>query len=150
MGFIQDWIFGKEITYNDNRIGELTARIRNKKKTDCVWTGTYLIPGQKAETVIILEGDSNTPFSSQIKGIYALLDNIQDINHKVEEYWRNQPIVKQSFTADWMDRYYIEGISPWEIEDNSFEISYEPYDKNDSSYIALIWKDQEIREVEIK
>ena len=150
MGFIQDWIFGKEIKYNDNRIGELTARIRNKKKTNCTWTGTYLIPGQKAETVIILEGDNKAPFPSQIKGIYALLDNIQDINRKLEEYWKSKPFVKQSYTADWLDKYYIEGIWPRKIEENSFEITYEQYDKEQSSYISLIWKNKEISEVEIK
>lgn len=151
MGIIQDWIFGKEITYRDNRLGELTARIRNKKKEKgYVWTGTCLIPEQKTETVILLEGDKNAPFSGQLTGIYALLDNVQNINRKLDEYWKTEPFVKQSYTADWLDKYYIEATICCEIEDNSFEISYDPYDKEDSSYISLIWKDNEISEVEIK
>ena len=149
MAFIHDFLFGKEITYTDSKLGELKTRTRKfKANAQKVWMGELLIAGQKSKTVILLDGSAEKPSDRQINAMHKLIDSVTEIHRKAESVWRRNPEHTAVLDDDWLNHYYLAAINPLDAEENSFELSYEPDEEKAIEGITLIWKNSRITETE--
>ena len=150
MGIVKDLLLGKEYIFQDSKLGEFKTRIRNvNNKKNHTWLGTFFINGQKSETVIISEGNVESPFKDQLKAIHSIIDSIDLINQKVESEWKISEASNGNYEENWLSNNYLSVIVPRKIENNSFEINYESNNENSSKMISLIWENSRISEFEI-
>jgi len=150
MGAVKDLLFGKEYQFQDLKLGEFKTRIRNAKNLkNHTWMGTFFINGQKSETVIISEGNVESPFKDQLKAIHTIIDSIDLINQKVESEWKITQDSNGNYDENWLSNYYLAAITPRKIENNSFEINFESINQNSSDMISLTWENSKISEFEI-
>ncbi|MCP9762440.1 hypothetical protein [Lacihabitans soyangensis] len=150
MGF-KDFLFGKEKTIADTKLGYLKSRIRKTHPSiSYVWASEIRLSGQLQETVIILEGNSYGPFREQFDSAYIIVDNIKEIAERIHLESKSLNLDKTKFCGDWTKDFYLSAITPIDIGESSFEVEYESTNPNDNSYILFTWKDNIISEIEIK
>ena len=148
---IKDFLFGKEKTIADTKLGHLKARIRKTHPSvSCVWASEIRLSGQMQETVIILEGNSDGPFRAQLDSAYKIVDSIKEMATRIYLESKSLNFDKNKFYGDWTKDFYLSAITPIDIRECSFEVEFESTNPNDNSYILFTWKDNVISEIEIK
>lgn len=150
MGFIKDFFWGKKIKINDDKIGELTARIKNKDiSVNYTWTGEHKLDGQKKETFFILEGNSLGPYKEQLISVHRIVDTINDIITQLNKEFKNKQTIREKFKGDWAREYYLAAITSYNTRKNiisgMFEITIEFLD--DDAYAIFIWNGDMITEI---
>lgn len=148
---IKDFLFGKEKTIADTKLGHLKARIRRTNPSvSYVWASEIRLSGQLQETVIILEGNSDGPFREQLDSAYKIVDSIKEMAARFHLESKSLNLDKTKFYGDWTKDFYLSAITPIDIRESSFEVEFESTNPNDNSYILFTWKDNVISEIEIK
>lgn len=150
MGFLKDIILGKEKKITDLKLGDLKARIRNENSRKSItWISEVALNFGPEATVIILEGDSKGPFEIQIDAAYEIIDHFDSIKSQVVEKIRTDSKLQQKFKGKNLNEFYLACINPWEIDYNSFELSFDSINKNEQSGLLIIWQNKFITEIEI-
>jgi len=143
-------LFGKKITIKDERIGTLSSRIKSKNLSkECTWISEHLIPEQQEKTVFILEGNFNGPYYSQLKAVYRIIEELKLIIENVDNELRKNSS-KYEKLKNWKDKFYLAALTPYDVSRNEFEINFEPFDKDDTRYISLLWRNGYLSEIEGK
>ncbi len=152
MGLIKDILFGRKVTFYDDKIGELTARVKNENPSiNYTWTCEFKLDGQKGETFFILEGNSTGPYNDQIKSVHQIVDSINEIISNVDKELKGRNDIKQIFKNDWINEFYLAAINPYNPDTldigRKFEINFEPVKKDNTDYIGLIWDNGSLTEI---
>ena len=150
MGILERLLFGKKITILDERIGTLSSRIKSKDPSiECTWISEHLIPDQQQKTVFILEGNINGPYNSQLKSVYRIIEELKHIIENVDNELRKTS-TKYEKLKNWKGEFYLAALTPNEVSRNEFEVSFEPFDDDDTRYVSLLWRDGNLSEIEGK
>ena len=153
MGLISNFLFGREIKIQDNKIGVLTTKIKSDNPSiNYTWTGEPKLAGQKKPTVFILEGNSLGPYKDQLKGVHRIVDTLDNIIYQIDKELKGRQKIKQRFMNDWTKDFYLAAITPYDPgvkgEGKQFEINFEPLDEDDTDYVGLLWNNDELKEIE--
>ena len=144
-------MFGKEKKFTDNKIGILKSRIKNENPSiNHTWTGESLLPDQKKKTVFILEGNFRGPYKNQLESVHRIIEGLNSIIQKIQIEINNNKPVKTQLSKDWIKGFYLAAITPMEIRETKFEVTFEPLNDKDTGYIGLIWENGKITEIEVK
>ncbi len=148
---LKDLFFGKKKEIHDSLIGILKTRIKNENlNINYVWYGENHIKSQKRQTVFILEGNSLGPFSSQLSQVHKIINEIDEIYKKTEIGISGSLIGKNELITNFRNNFYLASITPWKVDEGSFEINFEPIMDDESGYISFIWKNSEISDLNYK
>ena len=155
MGLISDFLFGRKISIQDSKIGELKTRVRgNNPSINYTWTGEYKLQGQKKPTIFILEGNNVEPYRSHLKGLHNIIDTLDNIVEQVDKELKGRPNVKQRFKENWVKDFYLAAITPYNPNTNEdgeqFELNFEPIIEDDTDYVGFLWNNGILAEVEAK
>lgn len=155
MGLISDFLFGRQIKIQDNKIGELTTKVKGDNPSiNCTWTGEHKLAGQKKPTAFILEGNNMGPYGDQLKGVHRIVDTLDSIIAQVDKELKGRLNIKQRFKDDWSKDFYLAAITPYDPdvkgEGKQFEINFEPIKENDTDYVRLLWDNGRLTEIEAK
>lgn len=148
---IKEFLFGKEIVFSDKIIGELKARIKNRNPSiNYTWTGEHQFSKQKKKTVFILEGNVNGPYKEQLKSVHRIIEDLDNITNNVNAEIRINKRPNERFNNNWIKEFYLAAITPIEIRENNFEVTFEPINDEDISYVSFTWTKDRITEIELK
>ena len=148
---IKDFLFGKEKTIPDSKLGFLKARIKKTHPSvSYVWASEIRLSGQLRETVIILEGNSDGPFREQLDSAYKIVDSIKELVTRIYLDSKSMNLDKTKYKGDWAKDFYLSAITPIDVAESSFEVEFETTTPNDDSYVLFTWKANVISEIEIK
>ena len=148
MGFFNDILFGKQVTVLDKILGELKTRIKNENPSaNYTWTSENLITGQRKKTVFILEGNYHGPDKNQLKAVYRIIDNLQEIRKTVDQKIRGTDF---NFNRDWSNEFHLAAIIPLSRQDNQFEVIFEPLNEGSVEYVSFVRENDKITEIAAK
>lgn len=148
MGFFGDILLGKQVTVLDKILGELKTRIKKENpSTNYTWTSENLISGQRKKTVFILEGNYLGPDKIQLKSVYRIIDNLQEIMKTVD---RKIKLTNLNYYSEWSKEFYLAAITPIAWQDNHFEVTFEPLNEDSVRYVSFVWGNDKITEIEVK
>ena len=148
MGFFSDILLGKQVTVLDKILGELKTRIKNENPSDSyTWTSENLIAGQGKVTVFILEGNYLGPDKNQLKSIYRILENIEEILKTVDMKIKGTNL---NFNLEWRNEFHLAAITPVAFQNNKFEVTFEPLNEESVEYVSFVWENDKITEIEAK
>lgn len=155
MGLISEFLFGRQIKIQDNKIGELTAKVNGDNPSiNYTWTGEHNLTGQRKPTVFILEGNNVGPYRDQLKGVHRIVDTLDNIIAQVDKELKGRLNIKQRFKGDWTKEFYLAAITPYDPdvkgEGKQFEINFEPIREDDTDYVGLLWNNDRLTEIEAK
>ena len=154
MELIKRILFGRKIKINDNRIGELSSRIKSDNlSVEYTWYGEYKLIGQNKVTAFYLNGNCLGPYSEQLRSVHRVVDTLNDIFLKIDVELKKRQDVKDRFKIDWRNDFYLAAIYS-DIQDSSLfsnrlELSFEALDDEDLNAIGLIWQNDKLIEIEI-
>lgn len=150
MGRIKDFLLGKEYYFIDSRLGDFKTRTRNQNlNANCTWIGDFRIWNQEKETVIIIEGNIQSPLKQHLDTVHSIINSQNEIKKKIEDEWKVSENKNGTFDEKWLTKFYLSAIVPAESENNSFEINFESKDNNVSTIISIIWEKLKMSEFEI-
>jgi len=150
MSKIKDFLFGRECIYKDSKLGDFKTRTRsihvNKNFT---WTGDFSICNQELNSIIIIEGNLESPLKQHLQAIYSIVDSYELIVKKIEDEWKISERKHGTFDENWLTKFYLSSIIPIEVEYNIFEISFEPKDNTLSTIISITWENSKMSDFAI-
>ena len=155
MGLISDFLFGRHITIENERIGRLKARVKGDNPSiNCTWTSEHQLAGQARPTVFILEGNNKGPHKEQLDSIYKIIDTLNDIVVQVDKRLKTKSDIKERYRRDWTKEFFLSAIYAYDpftkgIE-RQFEVNFEPITGEDTDYITMIWDKGRLTEIEAK
>lgn len=129
-------IFGRKKKITDDFFGGIISqRIKREKlNRNYTWYTDYLMPNAKKESQIILEGNFETPNTSQMEELKNILQNLTDLYYKVdlevEKINFNKPSNEKLIVNKWQDEYYLSAVFPLEGQKPQFEICFDPIDNS--------------------
>jgi len=148
---LMEFFFGKKVIFSDKLIGNLETRIKNQNVSiNCTWTCENLLESQKRKTVFILEGNRNGPYKNQLKSVHRIIQNLENITRQIYLSSHKSKPTKDKLKSVWVKDFYLAAITPNDIRENSFELNFEPINKNDNGYISFIWTNDRISNIELK
>ena len=148
---LKDLLLGKEKLITDKKIGILKARIKNTNPSiNHTWTCEVLLPRQQNETVIILEGNADGPFKGQLDSVYSIVDSIEELKEKILLESDIQDTNNINRDGNWLANFYLSAITPIDINENSFEVNFEPIKPNENGYVLFTWKYNQVSDIDIK
>jgi hypothetical protein len=148
MGFFSDILLGKQVTVLDKILGELKTRIKNENPSaNYTWTSEHLISGQRKKTVFILEGNYLGPDKNQLKSVYRIIDNLQEIMKTVDQKIKGTDL---NFNREWSNEFHLAAITPIARQDNRFEVTFEPLNEDSVEYVSFVWENEKITEIVAK
>jgi len=130
---------GKKISFIDDKIGTLTTRVKNVKASkEYSWSGKSLLPNQSRDTTLILEGNVNGPYRSQLNLVYQILDELELIKEVVFDKFKlsNNDDIE---VEDWKSKWYLDFLCPIDVMKSEFHLIFEPYDLEDVRVISMTW-----------
>lgn len=148
MEILKKLLFGEKITVKDERIGTLSSRIKSRNPSkEYSWISEHLLPEQQQKTVLILEGNFNGPYDSQFKSVYRIIEEfkliIEDVDYELKKNSSKYEKIK-----NWKSEFYLAALTPNDVNRNEFEINFEPFDKDDTRYVSLLWRNGNLSEIE--
>jgi hypothetical protein len=155
MGLISEFIFGRQIKIQDDKLGELTAKVKSDNPSiNYTWTGEHKLAGQIKPTVFILEGNNLGPYGEQLKAVHRIVDTLDNIIAQVDKELKGRPNIKQRFKGNWTKEFYLAAVTPYDPdvkgEGKQFEINFEPIKEDDTNYVGLLWNNDRLTEIEAK
>jgi hypothetical protein len=147
-GFLSDFLLGKQVTVLDKVLGELKTRIKKKNPSvNYTWVSQNLIVGQGKKTVFILEGNYLGPDKNQLKSVYRILENLQEIVKTVDQKLKG---TNWTFKSEWSSEFYLASVTPFARQHNQFEVTFEPVNEESDEYVSFVWEKDRITEIEAK
>jgi hypothetical protein len=148
---IKDYLFGQIEVFNDDLVGKLTARIKNRNPSiNYTWVGEHLLSGQKKPTVFIMEGNSAGPYKDQLISTQSIVKSFTEIEEDICSNLKSQEGIKPRFISNWTSDFFISAIVPNTQNEGSFEIIYEPVDPDDLDCVSCVWKNGQLTKIEGK
>jgi hypothetical protein len=152
MGLIRDYLFGRQIKFQDSKLGELTTKIKTENPSiNYTWAGTIKLSGQRKETYFILEGNSTGPYKSQLGSVHRIIDSLDNIIVTIDKELKGRQNIKPRFMKEWTKDYHLGMVTPYDpyvkgIE-RKFELNFEPLDEDDLEYVNLVWDNDRLVEI---
>jgi len=129
---IKDFIFGKEITKQDDFFGEMESQRVRDHHYEISWYVHYKIAPFKEETLITLRGDRNDADSIQKNEIRFFIKNFEnDIALQIDNFINSEK--KLSSLKNWRREFHLSIISPHPHSNNDFEVEFIAV-KDETSY----------------
>jgi len=148
---LKKFFWGKQVVFTDKLIGILKTRVKNENPSiNYTWIGENLLNGQKRKTVFILEGNSQEPYKNQLKSVYRIVQDLENITRQINFELKSSKYTNPRFKHDWLKDFYLAAITPNDVRENRFEVSIEPINENDTGYVSFLWANGRISEIEAK
>ena len=153
MGAIKDFLFGREIEIYDQKLGELSTKVKTRNPLRIHdWSGEHKLKGQAKPTFFILEGNIDGPDKSQKNCVYKIIDSLDEIMNQIDKFIKTQSNIAPIYEHDWMKKFYLASVTIALHESRAiqFEIWLEPIDDKSPNDIRLIWDNGKLTEIEVK
>lgn len=145
MSFFSDIFLGKQVTVYDKILGEFKTRIKNENpSSNYIWTSENLVSDQRKKTVIILDGNYIGPDKNQLKSVYRIIDNLQEIVKMVDQKIKGTDL---NYNRDLSSEFLLAAITPVPRKDNQFEVTFEPLNEESVEYVSFVWENDKITEI---
>lgn len=150
MSKIKDFLFGREYFYKDSKLGDFKTRTKSKDlNKNCTWTGDISICNQELNTVILIEGNFESPLKEHLETVHSIVDSYDVIVKKIEEEWKISERKNGPFDEKWLTKFYLSAIIPNDVEYSIFEINFEPKDNKSTTNISIVWENSKMSDFNI-
>lgn len=135
-------LFGEKTKINNPDLGFFEARIKNSNQKDIIWTGAIKSKEYNNELIILLIGNSNGPYKSQIETIKTILNDLENIYKQIVGIINDDSILQDKFQNKKISDFYLACINPWKKGEISYELTFDL--KNGDGYVGAIFKNGNI------
>lgn len=103
-----------------------------------------MVSDQRKKTVIILDGNYIGPDKNQLKSVYRIIDNLQEIVKMVDQKIKGTDL---NYNRDWSSEFHLAAITPVPRKDYQFEVTFEPLNEESVEYVSFVWENDKITEI---